>query len=135
MRDFERIKNYNKINIQALGRLSGLSSVRMTSIIYDNRTHPDRHELIAIKKSIQTLRIEAVQILSLFSQNRVTEIALTKLKDFLSRGEIKQNCLFESKKTGKDVNDWMLGKRTYIPATDEEILWALQTFVTETTML
>ena len=135
IRELKRINKVGKINMQPLSRLVKVDPQRIASILSDTGARANKDELLAVKKGIQMLRIEAKEIVSLFNRQGDSEIAATKLKKFLTRTEIKSYCLFENKQTGKYMADWILGKRSILPATESEILKALMTFITETTML
>jgi len=134
-RDIKRIFDYGKINVMSVSRLLEIKESRMRDILY-NDIMPTKDELLAIKKAIKMLRIEAIEIMSLMNRLRVSEEAIKKLKGFLSRQEIKCILLFENRKTGKTMLDWQNGRRKSYPAEyKNEVLQALGVFITETTMM
>ena len=130
-RDIQRILGYGKINIKSIARLMNID--RVADIMYKNII-PTKDEVLAFKKGIKLLRIEAIEIVSLFNQNRVSEIAWKKLKAFLSRKEIKSVVLFNDR-VGNKMLDWTLGKRSTPTEYQNEIIQALAVFITETNMI
>jgi hypothetical protein len=132
--DIKRILKYKKINILSLGRLVGINQSRWADIIYKDII-PTKDEYIVIKNAIGMFRFEASEILSLFNQERDSEMVFIKMKAFLYRDEIR--CIpFFGRAIGQKLLDWKSGRRNRFPIKREhEILKAFSVFITETTML
>jgi len=88
-----------------------------------------------VKRVIQTIRIEAREILSLLADGRISEIATNKIRLFFSRSEVKYYSFFENKNVGNRINYWLLGNSSYPSDLHVEIEQSLMVFVTETNML
>ena len=135
IRDIKRIFGYGKINALSVERLIGAEEYRIRGIL-DKNLIPTKDEVLALKKAIKQLRIEAIQVLSLFNQFHVSEMAWKKLKAFLSRSEIKLFVLIGNKATAKKISDWTLGKRSTPPSEyQNDIVQSLAIFITETSMI
>ena len=133
LRDFQKILNFKKIRTIAIFRLAGITDIRAEDIVYKNIIST-KEELLALKKAINVLRIEAREIMSLFAKIRMSEQAQVKLKLFLKRNEIVTNRLFDKEYAGK-LRDWCLGKCKFPSEYENEIIHALGVFITETNMM
>ena len=132
-RDIQRILGYGKINIMSVSRLTEIPENRIKDIIYKNII-PSKDEVLSLKKAINVLRIEAMQVLSLFNQFRISEMAWSKLKAFLLRDEIKHFSLIGDKPVAKKTDDLMRGVRSTPAEYQKEVVQALGVFITETTI-
>ena len=136
MRDVKRIFGYGKINARSVANLIGAGGYRIGDILKKGGVAPTKDEVLYLKKTINTLRIEAMKVLSLFNQFIESEEAWDKLKAFLLRDEIKHYVLIGKRPIASKISDWMNGKRS-TPAPVEyrdEIVQALGVFITETNM-
>jgi len=134
-KDFKKITEYKKINIQALRRLAGISESRFRDVMYNSITLK-KNEIVELKKAINILRIEAKECLEAFSQGVVSDLKERKLKSFLKRTEVKTLNLFDSKRDVYNKFDgWMMGRRSFPIECKSELQHALLVFITETTML
>ena len=133
-KDIKRIFEYDKLNIASIARLTEIKESRMRDIMLYNIT-PYKSELLAIKKAINGIRLEATRALSDLSNYKVSDVALEipfqKLKTFINRDEIKEYILFGQNDIAKKMADWKLGKRCYPIEHESEIIQSLMVFVTE----
>jgi len=98
-------------------------------------TVPTRDEIVAIKKAINTLRVEAIRILSGMNKLRSSEISRNELKTFLSRTEINTRAFLRDEYINAKIRKWVTNARPYPDEHDSEIIQALGVFITETNML
>jgi len=134
IRDIRRIFGYGKLNSASIARLLDIKPSRMMDIIFNDIT-PTKDEILAIKKVINTIRLESRVVLSEFSKNAISGISLSKLKFFLGRDEIKLFAFFENRETAKKFFDWINDARQFPDGEESAVIQSLMVFSTELVLL
>ena len=134
IKDILRILDYGKINISSFLRLAKvkpywLGDIKQKGIV------PKKDELLAVKKAIQTLRLEATKALTELNREDFTSGQI-RVKNFLSRKEVVLHVFFKRDRTAKIVHSYIYGRRSTFPAEySNDIAQAFAEFISETAML